>query len=158
MPRLTLALLLAAACTRGGTPSRPLAGPAGPQAPSAGRTPEGAAKSREDRFRALGATFVGSGNEPGWLLAMWPDSVVLITDYGTDTLRFAAVDPEVLPTGRRLWDLVAGGRSLSLAISPDPCRDDMSGAAFPATVQYVLDRLNTRRGCGTPLVEWPTPQ
>jgi uncharacterized membrane protein len=156
MPRLTLALLLAAAaCSVTRSPS---AAPAERVDPPAQRTPEGAARSREDRFRALGATFVGSGNEPGWLLAMWADSVVLITDYGKDTLRFAAVDPEVLPTGRRLWDLAAGRRSLSLAISPDPCRDDMSGAAFPATVQYVLDRLNTRRGCGTPLVEWPTPQ
>jgi hypothetical protein len=34
----------------------------------------------------------------------------------------------------------------------------MSGAEFPATVQYVLDSLVTLRGCGTPLAEWPIPQ
>lgn len=150
MPRLALALLLAAAaCTRVEAPVRPPAESASP--PPAERTPEGAGAARAERFRALGASFVGSGNEPGWLLAMWPDSVVLVTDYGEDTLRFPPAIPESLPTGRRIWDLQAGGRSLSLAISPEPCRDDMSGAAFPATVQYVLDRLNTRRGCGTPL-------
>ena len=149
MPRLMCSLLLAAAaCTGAEPPSRQAADPPA----------EGGPASREDRFRALGATFVGSGNEPGWLLAMWPDSVVLVADYGADTVRFPAVEPEVLETGGSLWALEAGSRSLSLAISPEPCQDDMSGAEFPATIQYVLDSLITRRGCGTPLTEWPTPQ
>lgn len=146
LPRLMPVLLLAAAaCTGAEPPGRPAAKP--PGNPPA----EGASGSREDRFRALGATFVGSGNEPGWRLAMWPDSVILVANYGADTVRFPAVEPEVLETGRRQWDLRAGGRSLSLAISPEPCRDDMSGAAFPATIQYVLDSLPALRGCGTPL-------
>jgi putative lipoprotein len=148
MPRVMLPLLLAAAaCTGAEPPGRQAADP--PAEPPA----EGAPGSREARFRALGASFVGSGNEPGWLLAMWPDSVILVADYGTDTLRFPAVEPEVLGTGRRLWALEAGGRSLSLAISAEPCQDDMSGAGYPATIQYVLDSLTTRRGCGTPLGE-----
>ena len=109
------------------------------------------AELRSMTTRSVSSDGTRSGNEPGWLLAMWPDSVVLVADYGEDTLRFPSVTPESLPTGRRIWDLQAGGRSLSLAISPEPCQDDMSGASFPATVQYVLDRLNTRRGCGTPL-------
>ncbi len=151
MPRLTLSLLLvAAACTGAEPPSRRAAEP--PAQPPA----EGAPGAREDRFRALGATFVGSGNEPGWLLATWPDSVVLVTDYGADTVRFPAAAPEVQEDGRRHWDLRAGDRALSLTISPGRCRDDMSGAEFPATVRYVLDSLVTLRGCGTPLVEWPT--
>lgn len=147
MSRCVLVLLLAAACTRAEPPGRQAAEPPA-ERPD---TPEGAALARAGRFRALGATFVGSGNEPGWLLAMWPDSVVLVASYGEDTVRFPAVEPEVLPDGRRLWALEAGGRRLSLAISPEPCTDDMSGAAFPATVQYVLDTLATLRGCGTPL-------
>ncbi len=148
MRRSMLPVLLAAlACSGAEPPSRRAAEP--PAEPPA----EGAPGTREDRFRARGATFVGSGNEPGWLLAIWPDSVVLVTDYGADTIRFPAVVPEVLETGRRLWALEAGSRSLALAISPEPCQDDMSGAAFPATVQYDLDSLVTRRGCGTPLSE-----
>ena len=151
MSRLAIVVLLALAACRAAEP--PEAQPAVPRSdrPPEVSTPEGAAADRADRYRARGATFVGSGNEPGWLLAMWPDSVVLVANYGEDTLRFPSAVPESLPTGRRIWDLQAGGRSLSLAISPEPCQDDMSGAAFPATVQYVLDRLNTRRGCGTPL-------
>jgi putative lipoprotein len=142
-----LLLLVAAACTGAEPPSRRAAEP--PAEPS----PEGTSGTREARFRAMGATFVGSGNEPGWLLAMWPDSVVLVADYGADTVRFPAAEPEVLETGRSLWALEAGSRSLSLVISPEPCQDDMSGAEFPATIQYVLDSLITRRGCGTPLSE-----
>lgn len=142
MPRLMPSLLLvAAACTGAEPPSRQDAEPPG----------EGAPGAREARFRALGATFVGSGNEPGWLLVMWPDSVVLVTNYGADTARFPAAKPKVLEDGRRLHGLEAGGRTLSLAISPEPCQDDMSGAEFPATIQYVLDSLVTLRGCGIPL-------
>jgi putative lipoprotein len=144
MPSL---LLVAAACTGAEPPSRRAAEP--PAEPS----PEGASGAREARYRAMGATFVGSGNEPGWLLAMWPDSVVLVANYGADTVRFPAAAPEVLEDGRRHWGLRAGGRTFSLAISPEPCRDDMSGAAFPATIQYVLDSLPALRGCGTPLSE-----
>lgn len=156
MSRLPLLLLLlAAACSPPGRkdaepPAQP---PTDQPAEPGAETPEGAGQARADRFRAMGATFVGSGNEPGWLLAMWPDSIVLVANYGEDTLRFPPTAPEVLPTGRRLWSLEAGGRSLSLAISPEPCRDDMSGAEFPATIQYVLDSLATLRGCGTPLSE-----
>ncbi|HSE28047.1 MAG TPA: hypothetical protein VLA95_07425 [Gemmatimonadales bacterium] len=153
MSRLMPVLLLAtAACTGAEPPGRQAAEPP-PDRPADGQTPEGAGQARADRYRALGASFVGSGNEPGWLLAMWPDSVVLVANYGADTLRFPPAEPEVLPDGRRLWGLQAGSRSLSLAISPEPCRDDMSGAAFPATIQYVLDSLTTLRGCGTPLGE-----
>jgi uncharacterized membrane protein len=148
MPRLMLSLLLVAAACAGAEPPGRRAGESSAQ-PSA----EGTSGTREARFRALGATFVGSGNEPGWLLAIWPDSVVLVGDYGADTARFPAVEPEVLEDGRRLWALEAGGRRLSLAIAPEPCQDDMSGAEFPATIQYVLDSLVTRRGCGTPLGE-----
>jgi len=150
MPRLMLSLLLvAAACTGAEPPSRRAAEPSAE--PPAEPSPEGSSGAREARFRAMGATFVGSGNEPGWLLAMWPDSVVLVANYGADTVRFPAAEPKVLEDGRRLWDLKAGARTLSLAISPEACRDDMSGAEFPATIQYVLDRLTTLRGCGTPL-------
>ena len=105
-----------------------------------------------ERIRLAGAEFRGWGNEPGWILTVWPDSVVLVENYGADTLRFPGAAPEVdSATARRLWSLKSGERELTLAIASAPCQDDMSGEPFPATVQYVLDRLTTRRGCGMPL-------
>lgn len=105
-----------------------------------------------ERIRLAGAEFRGWGNEPGWVLTVWRDSVVLVNNYGADTLRFPGGTPEVdSATGRRFWSLTAGERELTLAIAAAPCRDDMSGEAFESTVQYVLDRLTTRRGCGRAL-------
>ena len=105
-----------------------------------------------EKIRLAGAELRGWGNEPGWMLTVWPDSVVLVENYGADTLRFPGGAPEVdSATARRFWSLKSGERELTLAIGTEPCRDDMSGEPFAATVQYVLDRLTTRRGCGMPL-------
>jgi membrane-bound inhibitor of C-type lysozyme len=105
-----------------------------------------------ENIRLAGAEFRGWGNEPGWMLTVWPDSVVLVENYGADTLRFPGAVPEVdSATSRRLWSLKSGEHELTLAIASSPCHDDMSGEPFESTVQYVLDRLTVRRGCGNPL-------
>ena len=107
--------------------------------------------TRIEALRAAGARFWASGNEPGWNLVVWPDSVVLVADYGKDTLHFPVAPSEPAPdTTHAAWNIQAGGRTLMLTILREACADDMSGEGFTHRVEYQLDRTPLR-GCGRAL-------
>lgn len=96
---------------------------------------------------AAGATFRAVGQEPGWLLDVYPDRLVLAADYGTREVtvprpaRRAAGDTTLYEAGR-----------LRVTIVAEPCRDAMSGQPYPHTVRVTLDGT-TWDGCGMSLAE-----
>ncbi|MFN3596969.1 MAG: COG3650 family protein [Rubricoccaceae bacterium] len=155
-----LALLLLAACGRAEAP----AVDPPPQAPTAAESarsaesavtasadgPEGAASPWE-AARARGVAFRAVGQEPGWVLEVYNDSlVVLEADYGTD--RLAMPIRATLVTGNEFsFDGRPDGRMLSVVAVEAPCRDTMSGEAYPATVTVRLDGERSLQGCGRAL-------
>jgi uncharacterized membrane protein/membrane-bound inhibitor of C-type lysozyme len=107
--------------------------------------------TRIEALRSAGARFWATGNEPGWNLVVWPDSVVLVANYGEDTLLFPLLPPEPHPdTVHAAWNIQAGGRTLMLTILRQPCADDMSGEPWTHQVEYLLDSTRLR-GCGKAL-------
>lgn len=96
-----------------------------------------------------GVEFRAVGQEPGWTLEQARDlSIVVVTDYGAERLEFPPVEPEHdAATGTTTFRARADGRSLVVTVEERPCRDTMSGEAFPTTVIVRIDG-ETLRGCG----------
>ena len=80
---------------------------------------------------------------------VWSDSIVLVDNYGQDTVHFpgAVPDHEGIST---LWATADDSASFNLSISTRACTDDMSGEPFPLTARY-LHGIRTRVGCAVPL-------
>lgn len=98
-----------------------------------------------------GADFRAAGNEPGWHLEIYPDTMVLVTDYGAVTYVFATPEPTTEPSmGRTTYHSMNDSHLLSVAIEPGRCRDTMSDEEFAAVVTVTIDD-RTLRGCGRPL-------
>lgn len=94
-----------------------------------------------------GATFRAVGNEPGWMAEVsgTPAKLDATLDYGQ---THVTAPLRATPTGYTGTD--ASGRSVTLTVRRERCRDGMSGQAFEATV--VLDIGGTSyRGCGANL-------
>lgn len=101
-----------------------------------------------DAARLAGAGFRASGNEPGWLVEIYPDSLVFVTSYGEEHYRFpdyTATDAEPF-----VYEASRGGHEISVTLTDTLCLDDMSGKPFETTVTIVFDE-QTLRGCGRPL-------
>lgn len=112
--------------------------------------PDGAASPWE-AARRRGVDFRAVGQEPGWVLEVYNDSlVVLEADYGADRL---AIPTNAAPaTGNAFtFDGREGGRMLSVVVTEAPCQDTMSGEAYPATVTVRLDGERSLQGCGRAL-------
>lgn len=107
---------------------------------------EGTGEAWRDAI-ARGVTFRALGQEPGWLLEMDRDGrTVVLLDYGVR--RLEAATPEPRPAGGGLeYRMVADGTSLSVRIEDTPCRDVMSGEAFPTTVTLETEG-RSYTGCG----------
>ena len=94
-----------------------------------------------------GADFRAVGNEPGWVLILKGDRLVLETDYGNRridaTLPKPVTDPETRTTRWQTQDL-------TLELTPGPCFDAMSGERFETRVTVHLPG-QTLHGCGRPL-------
>ena len=101
-----------------------------------------------DAARLAGAGFRASGNEPGWIVEVYPDSLVFVTNYGEDHYRFpdyTATDAEPF-----VYEASAGGHAITVTLSDEDCLDDMSGEPFETTVQLTFDG-QPYRGCGRAL-------
>lgn len=98
---------------------------------------------------AAGATFRAVGQEPGWVLDVYPDRLHLSADYGTREVTV----PKPPPRRAGATTVFDAGR-LRAEILAEPCRDSMSGQPFPATVRVTLDGT-TWRGCGMGLEDAP---
>ena len=107
--------------------------------------------SLERDLEAEAVDFRGTGNEPGWPLDVDDGRRIrFLYDYGEAEVVVPAPDPEVdAATGAREYRPGDGPEDLRVRIAPEPCTDDMSGFAFPATVTVTLGE-RTFRGCGGP--------
>ncbi|MBY5991437.1 COG3650 family protein [Ferrimonas balearica] len=110
-------------------------------------------RCRNDRRAAIwegakldGMDFRGIGNEPPWILELWPEKVVLKTGYEMSQRTWPRPEPV---TGERSsrFELAAG---VSVTLEGKACSDSMSGEAFETTVT-VTDGERTYRGCGRAL-------
>ncbi|MFA7429875.1 MAG: MliC family protein [Rhodospirillaceae bacterium] len=95
-----------------------------------------------------GVAFRAIGQEPGWLLDLYPDGTLhLRADYGTRQIYTTMPEPRVVDGTRVYEGRTDSNALLRLEIVDEWCRDIMSGHPFPKTVQVILDDV-TWRGCG----------
>ena len=119
--------------------------PPGAEAPAP--TEHTATPGADPRFRCV-------GNEPGWTLAIRPDSLVFVGDYGEVRAAYPGVAPRV---GDGIWYYESVNRSvpsgysrLTAIVVRDSCNDGMSDRTYEYTVRVIYD-LRAYVGCGTRL-------
>lgn len=102
-----------------------------------------------ERARLRGVEFRAIGQEPGWVLEIDPERWIrLATDYGRADAYVPVPVPNADPvTGATTYHAVTEAHELRVVLEEKPCRDVMSGEAFPTVVTL---HLNERRfsGCG----------
>lgn len=98
--------------------------------------------------RAAGVDFRGIGQEPGWLLDIYAQNhIVLDWNYGEQRAIFPLPEPTYPVEGATRYETQADGHTLVVTTRRFPCQDAMSGEAFPATVEVVIDGA-ALQGCG----------
>ena len=98
-----------------------------------------------------GADYWAVGNEPGWTLELFSDSIRFATAYGTEHHEFATPQPEVDLAGRRaVYRVSDDDHELTITITSAGCSDTMSGESFEGSVALTFDGT-TLRGCGQAL-------
>jgi uncharacterized membrane protein len=98
-----------------------------------------------------GADFRAVGNEPGWVLEIYPRRMVLVTDYGEQRYEFETPEPVVNTEERRtFYETSDRGLRILVALEGGECRDTMSDEVFETRVAVKLDDT-TYRGCGRAL-------
>jgi len=114
---------------------------------------------RNNRARAIwehaklnGVDFRALGNEPGWYMEISnKQDILLVTDYGQRTYRFPSSIIKSEPNNRTtIYSASNNDSTIELVIKGDPCRDSMSGEAFPTTVSVLINNKKYR-GCGRAL-------
>lgn len=104
-----------------------------------------------EHAKLSGADFRAVGNEPGWLLEIYPRRMVLVTDYGEHRYEFETPDPvENTEERRATYETSDRGLRVIVVIEGRECRDTMSGEVFEAAVAVKLNEA-TYRGCGRAL-------
>lgn len=101
-----------------------------------------------DAARLAGAGFRASGNEPGWIVEVYPDSLVFVTNYGED--RYAFPDYTATDAEPFVYEASADGHAITVTLSDEGCQDSMSGQPFETTVRLTFDG-QPYRGCGRAL-------
>ena len=113
---------------------------------------------RNDRAAAIwehakldGADFRAVGNEPGWVLVMYPDRWVFETGYGETRVEVPAAPPaEDRSAPRTVWESEGGGHRLRIVAEPGPCQDSMADLIYETRVTVELDGVR-HEGCGRAL-------
>jgi membrane-bound inhibitor of C-type lysozyme len=99
-----------------------------------------------------GADFRATGNEPGWYLEISNKrDILLVTDYGQTTYQFTSATLQAEPHAESAVYHARNERDIvEIVVTARPCRDTMSGTAYPSTVSVIV---NDKRlaGCGKPL-------
>lgn len=122
----------------------------------AAATPQNEAQERAARLRpwniakTRGVEFRAIGNEPGWLLEINRniDEILLVNNYGTDTLRFKYSQAKVIKETKQIsYQVQQGNDKMLLTVLHQGCTDDMSGDHFDKKVEVVINQ-QVLRGCG----------
>lgn len=114
----------------------------------------------ETIMRAIesGVAYRAIGQEPGWLLEVFPDKeFVLHYDYGGETVQLPYVRPRATE-GASTYTATSGERQLTIRIEIAPCQDVMSGQPYTDTVSVHYRDATLERelqGCGRPLPGQP---
>ena len=95
---------------------------------------------------ARGAVFRAAGEEPGWHAVVAHGRIEATLDHGARIVT-APVARSTTGTGATRWRGTARPGDLRLRARDVPCRDTMSGRAYPATVLLTIDG-ETYEGCG----------
>lgn len=114
--------------------------------------PQCVAEPREavwEKAKLAGADFRALGQEPGWVLELYPERVVLLLDYGQTRIEAPSVTP-INDGASSRFDLEAEGQPLTITLKGESCTDSMSGELFETRVLVEYgERLFS--GCGRPL-------
>jgi putative lipoprotein len=98
-----------------------------------------------------GVSLRATGNEPGWVMEIGPDAIVLATNYGANRYRFPLTTPDEDQSNRiTTYRSEADGKVLKLRLIGVRCQDTMSDDVFATSVEFELDEA-AYRGCGQPL-------
>lgn len=134
-----------AACTA--EPAKQDAPPASAESAPATQSPLAQMPSW-DAARAAGVDFRAVGQEPGWIVDIYTQNrIVALLDYGQTQIEFPRPNPTSPAEGATRYETQTGGHTLSITIRRSPCQDAMSGEAYPASVELVVDS-RVLRGCG----------
>lgn len=101
---------------------------------------------------ARGVRFRAAGNEPGWWVEVGSGtspSLTAVLDYGERRIDI----PQVQATRNGFSGATAAGARVRVTIDAGRCSDVMSGEAFDARVQLVVDDTHRYQGCGAFLVD-----
>ena len=98
-----------------------------------------------------GVSFRATGNEPGWVMEIGPDAIVLETNYGANHYRFPLTTPDEDQSNPiTTYRSEAEGKVLKLRLIGVRCQDTMSDDVFATSIEFELDEA-AYRGCGQPL-------
>ena len=116
--------------------------------------PECMADSRQapwERAKLAGADFRALGQEPAWVLELYPERVVLLLNYGQTRIETpAAAVEEDRVAGISRYDIETEANRLTIELRSQPCLDSMSGEQFATSVQLEVNGRQLK-GCGRPL-------
>lgn len=104
-----------------------------------------------ERAKLAGADFRALGQEPPWVLELYPERVVLLLDYGQTRIETPSVQAEEdQATATSRYDIETDSQRLTISLIGQSCSDSMSGESFETTVELELDGRHYH-GCGRPL-------
>jgi len=99
----------------------------------------------------LSPTFRALGQEPGWLLTIFPDRLWFVGNYGRRPLAFPRSEPMGDSTSfRTTYQAKTRAHTLRVVLRDTSCSDTMSGEKFSYGVSVTLNDT-TYTGCGDPL-------
>lgn len=97
--------------------------------------------------------FRTSGQEPGWILTVHPDSqITYLANYGENEYTFSTPSPVVdTAAATTTYRVETEAHELEVVLTAKQCFDAMSGWPFPTSVRLTFDG-QTYRGCGRPIL------
>ncbi len=102
--------------------------------------------------RVRGISFRGQGNQPPWLVEVGPGNRVALLHGAPATSlvfpRLASITDDASAT--TVYTGKAGGNSVSVKVTEQPCIDNISGTRYPGSIELRLDGVLSK-GCGIPL-------
>lgn len=104
-----------------------------------------------EEARLRGINFRGYGTEPGWILEIGNESIVLVTNYGSERYEFPLPDPEFYGAeGKTVYRVEGASDELVVVLEEKTCQDTMADQTYEVTVAITLGGKSLS-GCGTPL-------
>ncbi|NVJ91281.1 MAG: hypothetical protein HWE34_06470 [Methylocystaceae bacterium] len=90
--------------------------------------------------KTIDPSFLGSGNEPPWTVALYPTKLVLTRGYDKQSITQPIVR----------YGMSFMSEEYTVSLKPGPCFDSMSGKKFDTTVVVSAEK-ETLHGCGQEL-------